>query len=63
MLGLLLAFAFPSWVGLAGWDVFFVGLFCYFPATVFAYILVFRATPPKYVRRKESFTTLFHHLH
>jgi DNA-directed RNA polymerase subunit RPC12/RpoP len=60
LLGLFLAFAFPAWIGLAGWDVFFVGLLCYYPATVFAYFVVFSTMPPRYVRRRETFTTLFH---
>jgi|SRR5271167_55043 len=57
--GFFLAFAFPAWLGLTGWDVFVAGLFCWFPATVFAYILVFKTMPTKYVRQKETFTTLF----
>ena len=36
LLGLFLAFAFPAWLGLAGWDVFFAGCLLYYPATVFA---------------------------
>jgi len=39
LLGLLLAFTVPSWVGLAGWDVYFAGLFLFWPALVFAHIL------------------------
>jgi hypothetical protein len=58
--GFFLAFAFPASLGLTGWDVFVAGLFCYFPATVFAYILAFKTMTPKYVRQKEPFTTLFH---
>jgi hypothetical protein len=58
--GFFLAFAFPAWLGLTGWDVFFVGLCCWFPATVFAYILVFKMMAPKYVRQREPFTSLFH---
>jgi hypothetical protein len=57
---LVLAFSFPAWLGLSGWDVFFLGLLCVFPASVLAYILVFRTMPPRYVRREESFTSLFH---
>jgi len=54
------AFGFPAWLGLNGWDIFFLGLVCVFPASVFAYIVVFRTMPPRYVRREESFTSLFH---
>jgi hypothetical protein len=42
LLGLLLAFTVPSWVGLAGWDVYFAGLFLFWPALVFAHILFLR---------------------
>ncbi len=58
-----LAFAFPAWLGLRGWDVYFAGLFCFVPATVIAYIFVFKTMPPKYVRKRETFITLFsaHH--
>jgi len=59
VLGFFLAFAAPASVGLTGWDVFLAGLLCWFPATVFAYILVFKAMPPKYVRRSQGITTLF----
>jgi hypothetical protein len=63
LLGLLLAFTVPSWVGLAGWDVYFAGLFLFWPALVFAHILFFATVPPKYVRREQTFTTLFHENH
>ena len=58
-LGFFLAFMLPASLGLGGWDIFFVGLLLLFPATVFAYILAFTTMPPKYVRQKETFTTLF----
>jgi hypothetical protein len=58
MLGFFLAFAVPASVGLSGWDVFFAGLLCWYPATAFAYIVVFKAMPPKYVRRNQAITTL-----
>lgn len=59
LLGVILAFVFPAWLGLTGWDVIFVGLICYYPATVLAYMLVFIIMPPRYVRQRETFTTLF----
>ena len=58
-LGFFLAFMLPAWLGLGGWDTFVAGLFLLFPTTVFAYILVFTAMPPKYVRRDGAITTLF----
>jgi hypothetical protein len=59
VLGFFLAFAAPASVGLSGWGVIFAGLLCWFPATVFAYILVFKVMPPKYVRSSQATTTLF----
>jgi hypothetical protein len=59
-IGFLLAFAVPASLGLRDWDVFFVGVLCLFPATVVAYAMVFQVMPPKYVRRREVITTLFH---
>jgi hypothetical protein len=59
ILGFVLAFGFPALVGFRGWDAFFLGLFLLFPATVFAYMIVFTTVPPKYVRRHETTTTLF----
>lgn len=58
-----LTFAFPAWLGLRGWDVFFAGLLCFVPVFFLAYVLVFQTIPPKYVRKRETFTTLFqaHH--
>src|SRR6266404_2987430 len=58
-LGFFLAFAVPASLGLGGWDVFFSGLLLLFPATVFAYIIVFTTIPPRYVRRHGAITTLF----
>jgi hypothetical protein len=63
MLGLFLSFAFPAWLGIWGLALLFAALLCLFPATVFAYILVFKTMPPKYVRQQETFTTLFHRHH
>jgi len=57
-LGFLLSYVVPKSIGLSGWDVFFVGLLCLFPATVFAYIVVFKIMPPRYVERRDSFMTL-----
>jgi hypothetical protein len=58
-LGLFLSFALPASVGLGFWDAFFAGFLLWFPATVFAYIVVFTTMPPRYVRRHEAVTTLF----
>ena len=58
-LGFLLAFGVPSSLGLGGWDEFIAGAFLLFPATVFAYLVVFTTIPPKYVRRHEAVSTLF----
>jgi hypothetical protein len=58
-LGLFLSFAAPASLGLGFWDAFFAGLLLLFPATVFAYIVVFTTMPPKYVRRCEGMITLF----
>ena len=63
VVALFLGFAFPAWLGLIGWDVFFAGLFCFFPATVVAYIVVFKTMPPRYVRQKETYITLFSQHH
>ena len=56
-LGFLLSFAVPALGGLA---LLLSAVICLFPATVFAYIFVFSVMPPKYVRRQETFTSLFH---
>jgi hypothetical protein len=58
-LGFFLAFAVPASFGLGLWDAFLAGLLLLFPATVFAYIVVFTTMPPKYVRRYDTVTTLF----
>ena len=58
-LGFLLAFAIPKSIGLDGWDVYFLGLICLFPATVAAYIITLKVMPPGYVKRTQAFTTLF----
>jgi len=58
-----LTFAFPTWLGLRGWDVFFAGLFCFVPAIAIGYIFVFKTMPPKYVRKRETFITLFSEHH
>ncbi len=63
LLALLLAFTVPSWLGVAGWDVYFAGLFLCWPALLCAHILFFATVPPKYVRREQTFTTLFHGNH
>src|SRR6516164_10432064 len=63
VVALFLAFAFPVWLGLIGWDVFFAGLFCTFPAMVIAHILVFKTMPPRYVRQRETHITLFSQHH
>src|SRR5579864_2939711 len=39
--GTVFSFALPAFLGFKGWTVFFVGLLCWFPAFVFAGILVF----------------------
>jgi hypothetical protein len=58
-LGLLLSFAIPAALGVEGITLLFAALLFWFPANVLAYILVFTAMPPKYVRRDESVRTLF----
>jgi hypothetical protein len=58
-IGFYLEFAAPASLGLGGLDVFFVGLLCLYPATVFSYIMVFRMMLPKYARRHEAFMALF----
>lgn len=59
-LGFLLSFAVPALIGLGGLALLLSAVICLFPATVFAYIFVFSVMPPKYVRRQETFTSLFH---
>ena len=59
LLGLLLSFALPAWLGMGSLLLIFGALICEFPAHVIAYILVFKTIPPKYVRHEEAFTTLF----
>lgn len=58
-LGLFLSFAIPAALGIRGITLLFAALLFWFPANVFAYILVFTAMPPKYVRRTEAVMTLF----
>jgi hypothetical protein len=58
-LGLILSFAVPASIGLVGMTLFFAGLLCWFPANVMAYVLFFSIIPPKYMRRRETITTLF----
>ena len=53
-----LTFAFPAWLGLRGWDVFFAGLICLVPAMGITYISVFKTMPRKYRRRNLMFLAM-----
>jgi hypothetical protein len=59
ILGVFLAFAFPVYLGLGGWDVFFAGLLLVYPATLVASNIIFRIMSPKYVKKREPVLTLF----
>jgi len=58
-LGLVLSVAIPAALGFGGITLLFAAALFWFPANVFAYILVFKTMTPKYVRRYETITTLF----
>lgn len=58
-LALILAFAFPAFLGIRGLTLLFAALVCYFPALVLAMILIFKTIPPKYIRKSDGVTTLF----
>jgi hypothetical protein len=60
-LALILTFTFPASLGIRGiMPLLFAGVLCVFPALVVAMILIFKVIPPKYVRKSEAVTTLFH---
>jgi len=63
LLGLFLSVAFPASLGIRSIGLVFAALICEIPALVLTYILVFKTIPPKYVRKRETFITLFsaHH--
>lgn len=59
LLGLLLSFGIPAWLGMGGLLLLFAALICEFPALVIAYIFIFKTMPPRYVRQEPTFITLF----
>ena len=57
VLSLVLSFGIPASIGFVGVTLFFLGLLCWYPSFVIAYILFFTTVPPKYMRRRENYTT------
>jgi hypothetical protein len=57
---LVLTFAVPASLGLVGATLFFAGILCFFPTLLLAQILLINIIPPKYVRKEQTVTTLFH---
>ena len=59
-IGLILSLVVPAALGIRGVvALLFAAIICIFPTLVFAYILVFKTIPPKYVRKNEAVITLF----
>jgi hypothetical protein len=59
-IGVILSLVFPAILGIRDiMGLLLAGLLCVYPAIIFAYILVFKMIPPKYVT-KDEVLTLFH---
>jgi hypothetical protein len=61
IVALILALAIPAYLGLGkGVTLVFLAVLFSFPALVLAQILLITTIPPKYVRKSDAVTTLFH---